>query len=181
MVATEAIPLLSLKWRRLQRDPGRAPDSSSCPEEASASELSPSSCSCGLSSPVLCVFSPEGFRIPLAAPWNFFLGRGSKALAVVARPRPWLQGPPAMASRAPSSTLASVCPFHSRGPCPVSCPSVSWGASRVLTLPPRWKCYSVGRALREGGVMSVLCRVCLVFPPLVSLFGLFPFLVECDY
>ncbi len=26
--------------------------------------------------------------------------------------------------------------------------------------------------------MSVLCRVCLVFPPLVSLFGLFPVLVE---
>ncbi len=26
--------------------------------------------------------------------------------------------------------------------------------------------------------MSVMCRVCLVFPPLVSLFGLFPVLVE---
>ncbi len=29
--------------------------------------------------------------------------------------------------------------------------------------------------------MSVLCRVCHVFPPLVSLFGLFPVLVSCHY
>ncbi len=30
-------------------------------------------------------------------------------------------------------------------------------------------------------LLSVLCRVCLVFPPLVSIFGLFPVLVKCDY
>ncbi len=35
--------------------------------------------------------------------------------------------------------------------------------------------------IREGGVMSVLCRVCLVFPPHVSIFGLFPVLVKCHY
>ncbi len=29
--------------------------------------------------------------------------------------------------------------------------------------------------------MSVLCRVCHVFPPVVSLFGLFPVLVSCHY
>ncbi len=29
--------------------------------------------------------------------------------------------------------------------------------------------------------MSDLCRVCLVFPPLVSLFGVFPVLVSCHY
>ncbi len=29
--------------------------------------------------------------------------------------------------------------------------------------------------------MSVLCRVCHVFPPLVSIFGLFPVLVSCHY
>ncbi len=29
--------------------------------------------------------------------------------------------------------------------------------------------------------MSVLCCVCHVFPPLVSIFGLFPVLVRCDY
>ncbi len=41
--------------------------------------------------------------------------------------------------------------------------------------------YGTGRAFREGGVMSDLCRVCLVFPPLVSLYGLFPVLVSCHY
>ncbi len=30
-----------------------------------------------------------------------------------------------------------------------------------------------GRTFWEGGVMSVLCRVCHVFPPIVSIFGLF--------
>ncbi len=29
--------------------------------------------------------------------------------------------------------------------------------------------------------LSVLCRVCHVFPPLVSIFGLFPVLVSCHY
>ncbi len=29
--------------------------------------------------------------------------------------------------------------------------------------------------------MSDLCRVCLVFPPLVSIYGLFPVLVSCHY
>ncbi len=29
--------------------------------------------------------------------------------------------------------------------------------------------------------MSVLCRVCHVFPPHVSIFGLFPVLVKCHY
>ncbi len=47
--------------------------------------------------------------------------------------------------------------------------------------PPWWNCYGVGHAFREGGVMSGLCCVCHVFPPLVSLFGLFPVLVWCDY
>ncbi len=30
-------------------------------------------------------------------------------------------------------------------------------------------------------LLSVLCRVCHVFPPLVSIFGLFPVLVSCHY
>ncbi len=30
-------------------------------------------------------------------------------------------------------------------------------------------------------MVSVLCRVCHVFPPLVSIFGLFPVLVSCHY
>ncbi len=78
-------------------------------------------------------------------------------------------------------TLASICLFRSGGPRPVSCPCRSWGASWVPTSPPRWKSYGAGRAFSEGGVMSVLCRVCQVFPPLVSTFGLFPILVKCDY
>ncbi len=41
--------------------------------------------------------------------------------------------------------------------------------------------YGVGHAFREGGVMSGFCCVCHVFPPLVSIFGLFPVLVWCDY
>ncbi len=44
--------------------------------------------------------------------------------------------------------------------------------------PLRWNCYGVGRAFQDGGVMSVLCHV---FPPVVSIFGLFPVLVKCDY
>ncbi len=37
------------------------------------------------------------------------------------------------------------------------------------------------RALFIYSMLSVLCRVCHVFPPLVSIFGLFPVLVWCDY
>ncbi len=32
-----------------------------------------------------------------------------------------------------------------------------------------------------SAVLSVLCRVCHVFPPHVSIFGLFPVLVKCHY
>ncbi len=39
---------------------------------------------------------------------------------------------------------------------------------------------AVSPARREGRA-SVLCRVCHVFPPLVSIFGLFPVLVSCHY
>ncbi len=38
-----------------------------------------------------------------------------------------------------------------------------------------------GTRLPGGGVMSDLCRVRLVFPPLVSIYGLFPVLVSCHY
>ncbi len=36
-------------------------------------------------------------------------------------------------------------------------------------------------AYKAGFTLSVLCRVCHVFPPLVSIFGLFPVLVSCHY
>ncbi len=47
--------------------------------------------------------------------------------------------------------------------------------------PPRWNCYGVGHAFREGGVMSGFCYACHLFLPLVSIFGLFPVLVSCRY
>ncbi len=79
----------------------------------------------------------------------------------------------AMASRAPCSTWTSVCLFHSGDPvlCMYLCGSC--GVSRVPTPPPRWNCYGSGRAFREGGVMLEFCRVRLVFPPPVSIFGSF--------
>ncbi len=47
----------------------------------------------------------------------------------------------------------------------LSCPvSVSREASRAPTPPPRWMVYGAGRTVREGGVMSGLCSLCLVFP-----------------
>ncbi len=47
----QAVPLLSWRWKRLLRDPVRAPDITSCPEWNSTSKSSPrrASCSCGLS------------------------------------------------------------------------------------------------------------------------------------
>ncbi len=50
---------------------------------------------------------------------------------------------------------------------------------------PQWYCYGVGHAFRERGSyvspLSVCVCVCLVFPRLVSIFGLFPVLVKYDY
>ncbi len=77
--------------------------------------------------------------------------------------KPWPQGPPAMASGAPRSASANLSVPLWR---PLSC------ILSVCVLrghpPPRWNCYDVGRAFREGE----LCRVCHVFLPLVSLFGI---------
>ncbi len=109
------------------------------------------------------MFSPGGLLIPPSCPINLFWG-GSRTPSVVAG----LRGP---RPRRPPP-LASICLFCSGGPRPVSYLCVSRGASRVP---------SPTRAFWEGGVMSVLCRVCSVFPSLVSIFGLFPVLVKCDY
>ncbi len=69
------------------------------------------------------------------------------------------------------------CLFRSGGPRPVFLSMSVLRGLQSAHPPPRWNCYGVGHAFWEGGVMSVLCRVCLVFPPLVSIFGLFPVLV----
>ncbi len=94
-------PLL-LKWRRSLRDPVRASDSWSCPEEASASELALEGflflwavLSClsgpgGLSCLVLYCYvcpAPEGSWYPLTSPGNFFFWGGRRVPAGVARPR----------------------------------------------------------------------------------------------
>ncbi len=140
---------LSRKERRLLRDLARAPDSSSCTEEASASKPSPGGLpvpvGCpvlsGLSNPVGCpVLScpvclvPEGSWLPLAAPWIFF-AESSRIPAVVAGPREqrlrqW---------RLPA--IASDLSVPLWRPRPVSCSCVSWGASRLPTPPPWWNCY----------------------------------------
>ncbi len=65
----------------------------------------------------------------------------------------------AMASWAPSSAMASVVCSALEVPVLCSCPCLSWGASRAPTPPPRWNCYGVGHAFREGGVMSGFCCV----------------------
>ncbi len=123
----------------------------------------------------LCVFSPGGLLVPLSCPMVIFWG-GYKGPGCCGRAEGrghGHHGPPALASWAPCSTLASVCLFHSGGPVLCMYPCLSWGVSRVPTPPPRWNCYGSGRAFREGGVMLEICRVCLVFPPLVSLYGSF--------
>ncbi len=95
------LPPLSWKWKRLLRDPVRAPDVMSCPKEASASENSPG----GLPDPVgclvlsvwpwriflscnvlSCLSSPGGLLIPPNFPREIFLG-GRRVPAGVARPR----------------------------------------------------------------------------------------------
>ncbi len=137
--------------------------------------------------PVLsCVSSPGGLLIPPNFPREFLFG-GKRVPAVGAGPRglrprrrrrsamaSWAPSS-AMVSRAPSSAMASFVCSALEVPILCSCPCLSWGASRAPpTPPPWWNCYGVGHAFREGGVMLVLC---LVFPPHVCLFGLFPVLV----
>ncbi len=154
--------------------------------------------SCGLSCPgglscrvLYCpvCLAPEGSWYPLTSPGKFGGGGVVRVLAVGARPRgprPRPRRPSAMASRAPSSAMASRAPSSAMAsvvcsalevPVLCSCPCFSWGASRAPTPPPRWNCYGVGHAFREGGVMSGFCCVRHVFPPHVSIFGLFPVLV----
>ncbi len=66
VVAMEAILAacpLSWKWKRLLRDPVRAPDVMSCPEEASASELSPGGLPVPVGCPVPVCLALEGLTV----------------------------------------------------------------------------------------------------------------------
>ncbi len=83
---------------------------------------------------LFCVcLAPEGSWYPWAAPWIFLGGYKGPGCRGRAEGRGHgHHGPPALASWAPCSTLASVCLFRSGGP--VLCGS--WGVSRVPTPPP---------------------------------------------
>ncbi len=111
---------------------------------------------------VFCVFSPGGLLIPLSFPKEIFWGGGVVGL----RPKRWGLGPRSRKRShhgLPSSL--DLCLFHSGGPvlCMYLCRSC--GVSRVPTPLP-------GSTVM-GGVMLELFRVCLVFPPPVSIFGSF--------
>ncbi len=131
----------------------------------------------------------EGSLYPLTSPGK--LGGGKRVPAVGAGPRghghkdhlpwppelpavPWPPEPLAMpwppelpappwppelpAPPWPPLSVCSALEF----PVLCSCPCLSWGASRAPTPPPRWNCYGVGHAFREGGVMSGFCCVCVI-------------------
>ncbi len=144
---------------------------------------------------VLSCLSSPGY--PLLIPPNFprEIFWGGKMVPVVGAgprgPRPWPQGPPAMASWAPCTAMASwapssamasfVCLFRSGGPRPVFL-SVFVLRGLQSAHPPypvelftAWDTPSGRGELCQGSV------VCHVFPPLVSIFGLFPVLVSCHY
>ncbi len=115
---------LSLRWKRLMRDPVRAPDSSSCPKEASASELSPGGLPVPVGCPVpvlSCLFSPGGLLKPPNFPREFFLG-GRKGSGCGGR----AEGTEAKAPKTTCHGLLSslhrhglCCLFRSGGPHPV--------------------------------------------------------------
>ncbi len=128
VVAMEAspsrLPLLSQKWKRLLRDPVRAPDSSSCPEEASASKLAQEGF-LFLWVVLSCVFSPvgavmscpvclalEGSWYPLTTP-----GRGGRKGSGCRGqgPEDNLPWPP----EPPAPPWPPICLFCSGGPRPV--------------------------------------------------------------
>ncbi len=139
----------SLKWRRSLRDPVRAPDSWSCPEEASASELAlegflflwavlsclsgPGGLSCLVLYCPVCL-APEGSWYPLTSPGMFF-GGVVRVLAVGAGPRgprPRPQGPPAMASWAPCTAMASWAPSYAMASWAPCTAMASWAPSSAM-------------------------------------------------
>ncbi len=129
------------RWKRLLRDPVRAPDTSLCPEEASASELSPG----GLPVPVGCpvCLAPEGSWYPLNTPGKFGGGFGRKGAGCGGR----AEGTEAKAPKTTCHGLLSSQLHH------------GLQSAHPPPPPPRWNCYGVGHAFREGGVMSGFCCV----------------------
>ncbi len=166
--------------------------------------------SCGMSCPACLCLAPEGSWYPLTSPGKFW-GGGKRVPAVGAGRGdrghghkdhlPWPPELPALPC--PPEPLATPWPPELPAPpWPPELPALPWpplsvccsGGPRPVFLsvsvlrglqsahpPPRWNCYGVGHAFREGGVMSGFCCVCHVFLPLVYIFGLFPVLVKCDH
>ncbi len=88
----------------------------------------------------------------------------------------------AMASRAPSSAMVLVCLFCSGGPRPVFLSVFVLRGLQSAHPPSLMELLRLGTSLSGGGsYVSPLSCVCHVFPPHVSLFGLFPVLVKCHY
>ncbi len=150
---------------------------------ASASELSPGGLPVPVGCPVpvlSCLFSPGGLLIPPKYPREI-LGGGVERVPAVGvgprGPRPRPRRRPAMASRAPSSAMASELSVPLwRSP---SCVPVRVCLEGPPELPPPLPDGTV-KARDEPSGRGELCQgsvVCHVFPPLVSIFGLFPVLV----
>ncbi len=182
---------LSRKWRRLLRDPVRAPESLSCPEEASASELAQEvflflgDCLVLSVWPrrafLSCLFSPRGLLIPPHFPREIFWGGVVRVPAVGAGPRgprPRPRRPSAMASRAPSSAMTSRAPspaMASRAPSSAMVPVclfcsgglrpvfLSVSVPRGLQSPPPVELLRLGTSLSGGGsnVSPLSCVSCV--------------------
>ncbi len=121
---------------------------------------------------------------PSRAPWPAMASRAPWPAMASRAPWPAMASRalwPAMASRAPCSAMVSRVPgsaMASRPPrsamapsmgaaleasCPVLSPCPLRPPERPPP-PPRWMVYGAGRTVREGGVLSVLCSPCHVFP-----------------
>ncbi len=166
--------------------------------------------SCGLSCPVLsvwpwracrscfvlscCVFSPRGLLIPPNFPREIFFGgykssgcRGRAERTEAKAPEDHLPWPPELPTppwppELPAPPWPPNCLFRSGGPHPVFL-SVSVLRGLQSAHPPSpMELLRLGSSLSGGGsYVSPLSCVCHVFPPLVSIFGLFPVLVKCHY
>ncbi len=185
---------LSRMWKQLLRDLVRAPDSLSCPEEASGSELAQEgflflwavlccvSSPGGLSCPVS-VSSPGGLLIPPNFPREFFFwGGGVERVPAVGAgprgPRPRPQAPPAMASWAPCTAMASWAPCTamasvvcSRAPTPERPPPLPGGTVTA------WDTPSGRGELCQGSVVCVMCSR-LLCPYLVCFLSLFNVIIS---